>query len=176
MFGKRRKRGPKPEEVALGRVVTPMLDMTFQLLFFFVMQFKPPISEGQIDFNMPSDGPSNSQTVENQLDEKPDEYKLTIIAPTGIPAVIQWRSGLAEPETFALDENQSVGSMIRALEDKLKTITKPAEGKGKPPVINIESDKRLKYAVLILIMDACKKNGFNNVGVMPLGKDKKGPA
>ena len=66
--------------------------------------------------------------------------------------------------------------MIRALEDKLKTITKPAEGKGKPPVINIESDKRLKYAVLILIMDACKKNGFNNVGVMPLGKDKKGPA
>ena len=34
--------------------ITPMLDMTFQLLFFFIMNFNPADLEGQIDAAMPS--------------------------------------------------------------------------------------------------------------------------
>jgi biopolymer transport protein ExbD len=171
MFGKKNRKGAKPDEVALGRVVTPMLDMTFQLLFFFVMQFKPPIAEGQIDFNLPSDTIGPSSNAEPKLEEKPDEYKLSIVSRSGIPEVMTWKRENAEPESIPLDETGNISAMVKAFEEKLKTITKPKPGQPSP-VIKIESGKKLKYSILIQFMDTCKKNGFNDVGVMPLGKDK----
>ena len=170
MFARNQRKGDKPGEVALGRVVTPMLDMTFQLLFYFVMQFKPPISEGQMDFNLPSVETGPSSNTDPLLDDKPDEYRITIIAPSGVPEAMLWKTKTGAPEPIPIGDNA-----IRAIEDKLKTIVKPAEGsKAKPPVIKIEAHKKLKYSVLVLIMDACKRSGFTDVGVMPLPKDKPG--
>jgi biopolymer transport protein ExbD len=40
-------------EVALP--VTPMLDVAFQLLFFFIMTFHPADLEGQIELSLPPD-------------------------------------------------------------------------------------------------------------------------
>src|SRR5262245_58331109 len=40
-------------EVALP--ITPMLDMAFQLLFFFVVNFNPADLEGRLDLNLPSE-------------------------------------------------------------------------------------------------------------------------
>src|SRR6266851_2114781 len=34
--------------------ITPMLDMTFQLLFFFIVNYHPPINEGEINYNLPA--------------------------------------------------------------------------------------------------------------------------
>lgn len=39
-------------EVNLGIIITPMLDMAFQLLAFFVMIFRPPSYEAQININL----------------------------------------------------------------------------------------------------------------------------
>jgi len=36
--------------------ITPMLDMTFQLLVFFLFTFRPPALEGQLDFALPGTG------------------------------------------------------------------------------------------------------------------------
>ena len=168
MFARNQRKGDKPGEVALGRVVTPMLDMTFQLLFYFVMQFKPPISEGQMDFNLFTEEPGQSDP--QAIFDQPDEYRITIIAPSGVPEAMLWKTKTGAPEPIPIGDNA-----IRAIEDKLKTIVKPAEGsKAKPPVIKIEAHKKLKYSVLVLIMDACKRSGFTDVGVMPLPKDKPG--
>jgi len=43
--------GP-PDEVAFP--VTPMLDMAFQLLAFFILTFKPPSAETHIDLDLPA--------------------------------------------------------------------------------------------------------------------------
>ena len=48
----RRRRGGAVEEVMFP--VTPMLDMAFQLLAFFVLTFKPPSSETHIDLELPT--------------------------------------------------------------------------------------------------------------------------
>ena len=43
--------GP-PDEVAFP--VTPMLDMAFQLLAFFIFTFKPPTAETHLDLDLPA--------------------------------------------------------------------------------------------------------------------------
>ena len=44
--------------------ITPMLDMTFQLLFFFIMNFNPVDIEGQLDAALPSQQePANLRPV-----------------------------------------------------------------------------------------------------------------
>jgi biopolymer transport protein ExbD len=38
--------------VGLAAVVTPLLDMTFQLLFFFFLNVQPVAQEGQVDVSL----------------------------------------------------------------------------------------------------------------------------
>src|SRR5688572_15707446 len=52
-----RKRRSRPEEVggggvALGLIITPMLDMSFQILSFFIMTYHPSALEGHINGNL----------------------------------------------------------------------------------------------------------------------------
>ena len=39
-----------------------MLDMTFQLLFFFLLNYHPTAPEGQMDLALPTDKPKVNQT------------------------------------------------------------------------------------------------------------------
>ena len=63
-------------------MVTPMLDMTFQLLFFFVITFKPTPIEGQIALYLPRE-----KGAETQRDAPPSTR------PT-------WRSRRSTPSSF----------------------------------------------------------------------------
>jgi biopolymer transport protein ExbD len=158
-------------EVALGRVVTPMLDMTFQMLFFFVMQFRPLYLEGQIDFQLPdTDGLREIKPPEAPAPDR-DEYRLTIVAKSGLPEVMTWSSRTGAAETIPVGEQ--LPQTIQALEAKLQTIARPRRGEDElAPLIKIEADKKLRYAVLVVIMDTCKRAGFNDVSVMPLPRVK----
>ena len=49
----RRKKPEADSKVVLP--ITPMLDMTFQLLFFFIINFHPADLEGQMDMALPSE-------------------------------------------------------------------------------------------------------------------------
>src|SRR5947209_2126640 len=49
--------------------ITPMLDMTFQLLFFFITSFNPADQEGQIDMALPSE---DIKAAHKKEDVKPD--------------------------------------------------------------------------------------------------------
>ena len=49
----RRKKPEADSKIVLP--ITPMLDMTFQLLFFFIINFHPADLEGQMDMALPSE-------------------------------------------------------------------------------------------------------------------------
>ena len=80
MFGKKTKGPEKEAEVDLNRVVTPMLDMTFQILFFLIMNFRMPTPEGQIDLLLPKDDEGAPSLPQEDKLDKPeiDEYLLRI--------------------------------------------------------------------------------------------------
>ena len=56
----KRKREPGVE---VELPITPMLDMTFQLLFFFIVTFNPQSLEGQLDFMLPAQGDNKAKDM-----------------------------------------------------------------------------------------------------------------
>src|SRR5207249_4090980 len=45
--------------------IVPMLDMSFQLLFFFIITFNPGAVEGQMAMNLPATGEAKAQKQED---------------------------------------------------------------------------------------------------------------
>jgi biopolymer transport protein ExbD len=172
MFGIRRKKREKQMETDINRVVTPMLDMTFQILFYFVINFKPPIAEGQIDLNLPPEetGPT-PQMSSLDPEDKADEYRITVYSSAGTIDLLTFKINNLEAQPLPNED------MMGALKAELKRIPKQAEGaKTKPPVVKIECDKNLKYSELMQIMNLCREQGFKDVGLLPRQKVKGGPA
>jgi biopolymer transport protein ExbD len=136
-----------------------MLDMSFQLLAFFLFLFRPMPTEGQLAIMLPAGGIGQRETIANEHPDAVDEYRVTIhSSATG---------GLG---TMTLAGPASTKENIRtvdALLTELKAIPYPAGVS-----ISIEPSTDLQYARLIDVLDACKRAGFNNLklGQVPEGR------
>lgn len=156
----RHKKHNADSDVQTDLPITPMLDMSFQLLAFFVFTFKPTPSEGQITLYLPKlDG--NPDTQQIIPDDKPiepkKEYTVIVRAAEGTIASIDFRDeGAPEP----------LGTSPARLLERLKQIPKPTDGPA--PNVKIEADDNLGYASLVQLMDVCIKAGFASVGVAPI--------
>ncbi|MBY0460435.1 MAG: biopolymer transporter ExbD, partial [Gemmataceae bacterium] len=64
--------------------ITPMLDMSFQLLAFFIMAFRPAVTENQLTLALPkADGGKTSPPPSPILDDtkdKPVHYIVRVVA------------------------------------------------------------------------------------------------
>ena len=159
---RRRKEEPS---VDVTLPITPMLDMSFQLLSFFVVTFRPPSQEGQLSVDLPKlDASANPD--QSFTDAAKDEYTITVNGDTEIRSLTL--KGPAVTEKGVAD----TGSLFQ----QLKNIAE-AKGGGKNAAdsvsITIESDDRLIYAKLIEVMDVCKKAGFESMNMKPF-KNKAG--
>ena len=188
MFGKKKKKAEPQIETNLNRVVTPMLDMTFQILFFLIMNFRLPTPEGQVDLFLPKEeeGAPISAPEDNLDDKDKDEYRLRVFifgqqgASQGTIAGLTWKPKKTPVEPVnSVDPNDTneKDESLKKLDPKLYGLVvklrefQPKEG-GKQPTIKIECDKKLRYSELLRVMDIFRKMKFQNVGVMPIPKDK----
>jgi biopolymer transport protein ExbD len=148
--------------------ITPMLDMSFQLLSFFILTFRPIPTEGQLAINLPRLDATKTPMDQPlpEIDDKKDEYKLTVYA-----------SGAGDVRDMSLVGPTVTKESIKSFQElgeQLKGIAKPA-GRGAQGVsITIEASPDLIYSRLIDIMDLCKKAGYESVNLMPLGKERAG--
>jgi len=154
-------------DVDINRVVTPMLDMTFQLLFYFVINFQPATTEGQLDSTL-SAVSNHDPVAEIDPQDKPDEYRITAYSSGGPIDLLTFTMKDFPPEALSND------NMLPDLKARLKGIPKPA--KGPMPLLKIECDTRLKYSELMQLINICREQGFKDVGIMPIPQKKKGPA
>src|SRR5262245_65567418 len=60
--------------------ITPMLDMSFQLLAFFILTFKPAPTEGQISLTLPKEEGGGSSFASIFDENKPKNYIVTVTA------------------------------------------------------------------------------------------------
>src|SRR5207245_6219274 len=73
----------KPTEVTLP--ITPMLDMAFQILFFFIATFNPvAASEGQMDLSLPAKSEAAAQE-QKTVSPKAESHTPEIDIHTDIP-------------------------------------------------------------------------------------------
>jgi len=156
-------------EVQLNMVVTPMLDMSFQILFFFVFMYvlaPKNIMEGQMDFNLPAHG---ERKAHNQADVDPTRPSDKALAlPANLTVIIKSdeignRSSII---VQSLDGGEVALGTLMDLKRYLKQKLESAEIQNKED-IKIAAESKLKYQMVIEVMDTCLAAGFQKVGFNP---------
>ena len=156
----------KPTSVDMP--ITPMLDMTFQLLFFFILNYHPPTNEGEINYNLPppdaTQGPAAQKPdpSSSELEDLEMKSQITVLVRTqhdgindGVISEIRVQEGTSDTNI------QTPNGQLDELISYLKRV--------RPGLVNqddlfIQGDSRLKWSGMVSVMDACRKAGFGNVG------------
>jgi Biopolymer transport protein ExbD/TolR len=175
---RRRHRGQSTDFVEADLPITPMLDMSFQLLAFFIMTFKPSPTEGQIAMSLPPNDPGGPGAAA-PLDftaEKPMKWVARVI-PTDKGAIgsITLRDAEAADQT-----GMDLGADPKRLLDEAKKLYNTeqkridaAKARGStipPPKLTIEIGDSLLQGYVIQLFDAGKQAGFTEIAPVPIPK------
>lgn len=169
-----------PEFSSTSVFITPMLDMSFQILAFFVVTFNPPALEGRLPWDEVSGKLGGHNPVKTSTPAKPT---TTTDLPTPLAVVaysdnqgrllglVIEEEGKQERQRFPDADNPKPISS-RAEAEKLITDLQEALLKLKTSYagekrITVKLDKRLLWDYSILVMDACRSYRS------PLGREKE---
>lgn len=169
--------------VNLGMIITPMLDMSFQLLAFFIMTYHPSSLEGHINGNLvpPTEVASKAnKPVTAMTDLPPDsepEARDTLL-------VVVKAVGKGEPPENGREEGQPTMVLLKKPEDpgqgtvvadssdgklevslkRLESVLKSSLREGaKESHIRLEGHPDLKHKYMMQFFDVCKGAGYKNV-------------
>jgi biopolymer transport protein ExbD len=169
----------KPSEEEKPQVpIVPMLDLTFQLLFFFITLFNPNNAmhkiEGQMDLLLPAASEKEKQAKDvadidpMTLSKKDDEVDLDI--PTDLTVVVNTQNeGSNNGQIAALFiENRGPRTPVEydAKLTELIKVLKAEREKSEEASIRVQGDSKLHWEAMVQVMDACRKAGFKDVGFM----------
>ncbi len=159
----------KPEnESKVTLPITPMLDMTFQLLFFFVTSFNPADQEGQIDMALPSEEVKQAHKQEDVKPSNPDKDPVEFPSDFTVKVRTQL-DGVNDGEISALfvrnieGKEEPVDGGLTGLKNYL---TKKRGELTNKDNIKVQGDSKLKVRSLMKVMDVCRQAGFQNVSMV----------
>lgn len=136
-----------------------MLDMSFQLMAFFILTFKPMPTEAQLPLALPSDKGGGS-VLASPISTEEEEVIIQVFSNDN-GAIIDIQS-----VTGATTEQIGGSSAL------FEYLRKKAAG-GKPPKLKFEFADRLNYQVVIKLLDEARRAGFTRVSpalLNPSGK------
>jgi biopolymer transport protein ExbD len=149
--------------------ITPMLDMAFQLLTFFIFTYHPSGLEGQMDLSLPADADKaahkqedvNPQTKsdKNQSLELPSD--LTVFARTQQDGT---NNGFLSALMVEDRSGQKDVKNLEGLYNHLKMMQKTVANKE---AIKVQADGKLKWMWIVKVMDECRRAGFTNISFVP---------
>lgn len=173
---KRRPQSGSSPEVAIP--ITPMLDVAFQLLAFFILTYNPFSLEGQVNLSLPA----NPFACGDHLEPPPDEG-LVFQIPDELNVLLQTREvgytiTLEEgwARTHCGDLTTLRKHLTRLYQDKQAAIADKARNlQGEPAreafkadqlrrfAIKVQGDSELKWGTVVEVLDSCRQAGFANV-------------
>ena len=134
--------------------ITPMLDMSFQLMAFFILTFRPMPSEAQLPLVLPKmEGAKASSVLPDPLSPEDDEELVVQVfaADNGTPLEL-----FAAPKTGSVSLGKDTASLVPYLKEK-------AAGRPTPPRLRLEIGDRLNYQYVIKLMDEARRAGYTRV-------------
>ncbi len=153
--GRNRHRPGPPEEVMFP--VTPMLDMAFQLLAFFVLTFQAPSAETHLDLDLPATPAALPSAARGEARPAPAlradsdlENDLWVrVEADDLGDLKALRLGEASlPDVATLGER--LGRYARVLD-------------GRPLRVRLVADETLRYEVAARVIAACSSAGVSAV-------------
>ena len=169
MFGAHRRQ--ETDHVQPDLPITPMLDMSFQLLAFFIMTFKPAPTEGQIALTLPKEegGPS-SMAIPTPTDEnKPKHYIVRVAAADNgtIEKMTIVEEGAADPK------GEDLGPDVAKYHAKLASLSGQLAKDNKPGKLTLEIADKLIQEYVVQLVDQGIRAGFNDISPVPINpKDR----
>jgi len=161
--------------VALGMIITPMLDMSFQILAFFIMTYHPSALEGHVNGALAARkavGAPNRDFIPTGPDPEP-EANLSVIVKSvpkgglqehervdGQPTQIYVKATEDLTPSLIADDGEAVDVSMRKLTDRLK---RAVVGAGLRGNVRLECQGDLKHQYVMRVYDVCKAAGFDNV-------------
>lgn len=188
-MSRRKSHGDDGGGVNLSVIITPFLDMAFQLLAFFIMTYNPSALEGHINGALvpPSQVATvnkNDKAVKNDTEppvsvDEPDLTETTIVTVKSVgkgmsegdrldgePSRILLKRVEDTQPTRVVDGNVPLKEELKALERRLKEGAKGAVKTN----IRIEGDAELKHKWVMQVYDVCKGAGYSNVSFVAPAK------
>lgn len=165
-------------DVEINKVITPMLDMAFQIFAFFIVIYHPSQLEGQLLLTLPDAAQAKAARPEEARPNQsmPGELELpaeiTVVAKTKRPdgtqdgsiTQITVQERLGAKDIIKQDPGTKELPHLDALRNYLQSIR---GGLSNQNDIKIEAESGLRYEYVMQIMDMCTRAGFRNVGFAP---------
>lgn len=164
-----RKHKPGTDFVEPDLPITPMLDMSFQLLAFFIMTFNPAPTEGQIALALPKDEGGPSAAIPSAIDtsDKPVQFIVTVSAADN--GTIEKMSLRVADSPVAAKELSSVP----AYRDELKALFAGLEKEKKTGKLTLEIADKLLQEYVVQLLDQGIRAGFTDISPVPVDPKKK---
>lgn len=174
MLSHKRKR-TQTEFVEPDLPITPMLDMSFQLLAFFIMTFKPAPTEGQIMLALPKADDGGGVGIPNPTDiDKPIVYTVRVTATDA--GTIGQMTLMEEGSAAATGKDLKAGlykkpngSDMTMVEVYQKELSDLAQQK-KPMKLTLEIHPKLLQDYVMQLMDTGIRAGFTDIAPVPIEK------
>ena len=167
-----------------------MLDMSFQILAFFIMTYHPAAMEGHIPGSLipPEDyakkSKDNNPTPAEQALSVPDDLldpslneAVTVVVKSamkgdanagdaleGSPSQIFIRTSLETEKDIVADVGVPLDQAMKKLEARLKDLAKKGSSKAN---LKIAADGDLRQQYVMMVYDTCKKAGFDKIHFVP---------
>lgn len=173
-------RQPGTDLVEPDLPITPMLDMSFQLLAFFIMTFKPAPTEGQIALALPPVQDAGFPTRVPDPGEQPTRFVVRVQATdSGTIAGINLREAGTTDDRgteFGADV-AGFAKELRARSDRDAIRREEALRKGLPvspaPRLTLEIGEKLLHGYVVQLFDSTMRAGFADIGSVPLDPKKR---
>jgi biopolymer transport protein ExbD len=153
----------------INRVITPMLDLAFQVLLFFILTYHPSqLQEGQMDLSLPDTDTAQAKDPKD-VDPKLSMPGGELDLPSEVTVIVKTQhddkalgqiKGISVQDKVNIQEVETPQALRQYLE-KLRP------GLGNSNDIKIQADSGLKYSNVMEIMDTCTRAGFKNVSFGP---------
>jgi biopolymer transport protein ExbD len=147
--------------------ITPMLDMSFQLLAFFIMTFRPAPTEGQIAMTLPKEEGGESLSAPSPFDEKPVRYIIRVEA-TDTGQIKR----MTLKEADSANEPKDLGSDPKTYAAELAKLAEL--NRGKPPAkLTLEIEPKLVQGYVVQLLDNGVRAGFTDIAPVPTDSKKR---
>ena len=163
-----KKHKPGTDFVEPDLPITPMLDMSFQLMAFFIFTFRPAPTEGQIAMSLPKQEGGES-AIPSPTDEKPEAYVVRVeAASNGTISRIQ----LTKKDDIDTRPVE-LGADIAAYQKELQTRYAAIQGDKTKAKVTLEIQENLLQDYVVQLLDNGLRSGFTNIAPVPLDPKKR---